>query len=46
MLLLIFYFIVYTDSLVLMYVLHFIELALFCFLLWRVETLQELEGDG
>ena len=45
MLLLIFYAFVDTESVVLMFVLHFIELALFCFLLWRVETLPQLE-DG
>ena len=46
MLLLIFYAIVDIDSLVLLYVLHFIELALFCFLLWRVETLPQLNAES
>ncbi len=30
----------------LLFLLHFVELVLFCFLLWRVETLQQLESTS
>ena len=45
MLLFIFYALIDTDT-VLLYFLHFIVLALFCLLLWRVETLPTLEENS
>ena len=42
LLLFILYALVDTETTILTYVLHFVQLALFCLLLWRVETLPEL----